>query len=88
MVGAQRLLADGERSLVERLGFGVAALGREEYGQVVEHHAHVGVIGAQRLLADAEGAPVERLRVGVAALLAMQPGQVVERGAQPRMGGA
>ena len=69
MVGAQRLLADGERALVERLGLGVAALGAIELGQVVERGADIGVVGAQRLLADGERALVERLGLGVAALV-------------------
>ena len=68
VVGAQRLLADGERALVERLGLGVAALGAVERGQVVERGADIGVVGAQRLLADGERALVERLGLGVAAL--------------------
>ena len=54
VVGAQRLLADGERALVERLGLGVAALVAVQRGQVVERGADIGVVGAQRLLADGE----------------------------------
>ena len=79
VLGPQRLLADGEAALEERLGLGVAALVLVQPGQVVERGAHVGVVGPQRLLADGEAALVERLGLGVAALGPVQPGQVVER---------
>ena len=36
LVGAERVFADGEGTLEERLGFGVAALSYVERGQVVE----------------------------------------------------
>ena len=75
MVGAQRLLPDRQRALVERLGLGVAALRVVEYGQVVEARGDVGVVGSQRLLPDRQRALVERLGLGVAALvLVKRPG--------------
>ena len=56
MLGAQRLLADRERPLVERLGLGVGTGGVVEIGEVVERGGGVGVLGAQRLLRDRERA--------------------------------
>jgi len=68
VIGAQRLLADGEAALIQRLGLGVAALGTVQPGQVVERGTDGGVVGAQRLLADGEAALIQRLGLGVAAL--------------------
>ena len=68
MLGAERLLPDRERALIERLGLGVAALGIVEHGQVVEARRHLGMLGAERLLPNGERALIERLGLGVAAL--------------------
>ena len=69
MLGAERLLADGERALVERLGLRVGAGGLIQHGEIVERAGGVGMLGAERLLADGERALVERLglRVGAGA---------------------
>ena len=61
MLGAERLLADRDGALEERLGLGVAAGGLVELGEVVEPAGEVGVLGAERLLADRDGALEERL---------------------------
>ena len=68
MLGAEHLLADGERALVERLGLRVGAGGAVELGEMVERAGSVGMLGAERLLSDGERALVERLslRVGAA----------------------
>ena len=78
MVGAQCLLRDRKRALVERLGLGVAALGCIEQRQVVERGTDVRVVRAERLLADGERALVERLGLGVAALFAIELGEPIE----------
>ena len=65
MVRAERLLADRQRALVERLGLGVLALAWYSDGQVVEGRGHVGMVRAERLLADRQRALVERLGLGV-----------------------
>ena len=67
MVGAERLLADGQGALVERLGLGVVAHRLVQPRQVVEAGGGVGMLGAERLLADGQGAPVERLGLRVVA---------------------
>ena len=67
MVGAERLLADGQGALEERLGLGVVALRTVQLRQVVEAGGGVGMVGAERLLADGQGALVERLGLGVLA---------------------
>ena len=49
VVGAQRLLGDGEAAFVQRLGLGVAVLGAIQLGEVVEAGADIGVVGAKSL---------------------------------------
>ena len=61
-------LVNSQRTLIERFGLGVAALGDVKGGQIVERQGHIGMIGAERLLADRQRALVERLGLGVAAL--------------------
>jgi hypothetical protein len=67
MLWAQRLLADRQSALVERLGLGVAAGGPVELGEAVKAPGDIGVLSAQRLLMDGESALVERLGLGQAA---------------------
>jgi hypothetical protein len=71
VVGAERLLVDSERALVERL-----ALCAIEQGEVVEGCPDGGVLGAERLLKNGQRAFVERLGLGVAALGAIELGDV------------
>ena len=78
MVFAERLLADRQRALVERLGVGVLALLLVHDGQVVEGRGHIGVVCAERLLVDRQRALVEPLGVGVFTLLRVHDGQVVK----------
>jgi hypothetical protein len=61
MVGTERLLVDGQRAFVERLGVGVATLLSVELSQVVEARRDLGMIGTERLLVDGQRAFVERL---------------------------
>ena len=74
MVGTQRLLEDGQAALVQRLGFGVAALVAMELSQVVERYSDIGVVGSQRLLQDRDRALQQRLGLGGAVLVAIQHG--------------
>ena len=53
MLGAERLLADRQRALVERLGLRVGAGGLVQRGEIVERGGGVGMLGAERLLAIA-----------------------------------
>ena len=62
MLGAEGLLADGERALEQRLGLGVAAGVSVEQAQVVERGGEVGMLGAEGPLADGERAPVAAAR--------------------------
>jgi len=62
MVGAEGLLHDRQRALVERLRLGVLTLGIVERGQVVQARRHIGMIwpnvllrDLQRLLRDDDG---------------------------------
>ena len=68
MLGAQRLLPDGERPLVERLGLRIGARGSVEHGEIVEARGRVGMLGAQRLLPDGERPLIERLGLRIGAL--------------------
>jgi hypothetical protein len=47
VVGAERLLVDRECALVQRLGFGVAALVAIELGEVVEFCTDLRVMGTE-----------------------------------------
>ena len=94
MLGTERLLPDGERALIERLGLRVLALGMVEQRQVVEARGHIGMLGAEGLLPDGERALIERLGLRVLALGMVERRQVVEarghigdvrgRGSSPR----
>src|SRR6202023_2233452 len=55
LVGAERVFADGEGTLEERLGLRVPALREIEPREVVEARAHIRVVGAERLFVDGEG---------------------------------
>ena len=79
MVGTERLLADRQRALVERLGLGVAALVLVQLRQIVQAVATSGMVGTERLLVDRQRALVERLGLGVAALVAVEHSQIVQR---------
>ena len=70
MVGPQRFVLDGEGSLVQRLGFPVAALVPVEQRQVVEAFGSVRVLRPRRLFANGEGALAQRrgFRVARAAI--------------------
>ena len=86
MLGPQRLLADGEAALEERLGLGVAALGLVKQGEVVERRLPVMVCsGPSAFSRMARLRLYKRLGLGVAALLLVQPGQVVERRGDSRV---
>ena len=52
MVGSERLLVDRQRSLVERLGVGVATVTHVEHSQVVQRSRDVGMVGAEHLFFD------------------------------------
>ncbi len=52
VVGPQRLLADAEDTLVQRLGLGVAALAPVQHGEIVQRDADFGVFGAEGLLCE------------------------------------
>ena len=78
MFGAERLLADRQRPLVERPRAGEVALGLKQDGEVVEARGGVGMLGSERLLADRQRSLVERPRAGEVALVLKQEGEVVE----------
>ncbi len=52
MVGAESLLCDPQRALLERFGLGVGAHILVEHGEVVQARRGVGMVGAECLLAD------------------------------------
>jgi hypothetical protein len=61
MAATERFFADRQRSLLERLGVGVAALVVVEQSQVVERCRDVGMVGTMRFLEDRQRSLVERL---------------------------
>jgi hypothetical protein len=62
VVGAKRLLADGQRALEERPRRGEFALCVKQLGEVVEAPCCIGMFGAEHFLADCYRAPEERPR--------------------------
>jgi ABC transporter substrate binding protein len=56
MLGAERLLADGQRALVERPCPGKVALVAKQGGEVVEAPPRTGMLGAKHFLADGQRA--------------------------------
>src|SRR5271165_988375 len=77
MLGAERLLVDRQRPLVERPSAGEVALGLKQIGEVVEARRGIGMLGAERLLADRRRPLEERPRAGQVALGVKQKGEVV-----------
>jgi hypothetical protein len=69
MTGSQRLLADGQRAPVERLGLRVAVELVVEVGERIERRDDAGVIAAAGLFAGGERAFRERNSIGVPAVL-------------------
>ena len=78
MLGAERLLVDRQRALVERPRRRQVALVLQQGGEVVEARRGVGMLGAEHLLADRQRALVERPRRRQVALVLQQAGEVVE----------
>jgi hypothetical protein len=78
MLGAEHLLADRQRALVERPAGGEVALGLEQAGEVGKARRRVGVLGSPHLLADCQGALAERPGGGEVALGLEQIGEVRE----------
>lgn len=77
---AERGFPDLERTAVEGLGLGVAALPAVEQGQVAQAVADGRMIGAEGLPADLERALVEGLRLAVSTLVAVDAGQSQQLG--------
>ena len=63
MLGAERLLVDRQRALIERPCPGQVALGPKQLGEVVDTRRRIGMFGAERLLADRQRALFERPRL-------------------------
>ena len=75
----ERLFADIEGALQQRLGLGVAALQAIQITKVIEHPGNVGVIGTERLLIDGKGARQLRLGLTVPTLGTVEHAKAVER---------
>src|SRR6266446_6113625 len=78
MFGAERLLANAERLLEERLGLLILSLGTVKHAQVIEAFGSRGMFRPQYLFADGQGFPVEPFRLLVVALETREQSQGVE----------
>ena len=78
MLGAERLLVDRQRALVEGPRRRQVALVLQQHGEVVEARRRIGMLGAERLLADRQRALEEGPRRRQVALVLQQHGEVVE----------
>src|SRR5215470_9328045 len=65
VLGPQRLLADGQAALIERLGLGIAALVSVQRSQVVERGTGLEVLGSKRLLSHSQYTFGDLSRLGV-----------------------
>ncbi len=74
VIGAKRLLPDGQRALVKRSGSLTGALGLIETGEVVQRLRGIGVIGAERLLPDGQCALEKRSGALIGALGEIESG--------------
>jgi hypothetical protein len=72
------LLADPERFLKQRFGFGVLAHCLVQCGQVIEAKRRLGMFWRKNLPPDPERFLVERFGFGVLARRPIQQGQVIE----------
>src|ERR1700738_2052715 len=79
MIAPERLLVNRQRTLVERLGVGVAALVVIEQRQIVQRRRDLGMIAPECLLVNGQRTLVQRLGVGVAGFAAIQLSQIVQR---------
>jgi hypothetical protein len=72
MLGAEHLLVDRQRALVERSRRRQIALGLKQEGEVVEARRRIGMLGAEHLLPDRQCALEERPRPRQVALVLKQ----------------
>jgi hypothetical protein len=79
MIGTERLLVDLQRSFIEWLGLGVAALVVVESSQVEKRLCDITMVGTERFLANRQRSLIERLRIDVAALRQVERSEFVER---------
>ena len=79
MIAPERLFPNGQRTLVQRLGVGVAALAAIQRSQIVQRRCDIGMIAPERLFPNGQRTLVQRLGVGVAALAVIQQSQIVQR---------
>jgi hypothetical protein len=68
MLGAERVLADRKRALVERPRRREVALDLKQDGEVVEARRRIGMLGAERLVVNRQRALEERPRSRTAKL--------------------
>jgi hypothetical protein len=68
MVRPQDTLADGQGTLMERLGLTVATLVTVDLGQVIAAGGGVGMVRPQDTLTNGQGTLMERLGLTVATL--------------------
>jgi hypothetical protein len=77
MLGAEHLLVDRQRALVERPRSPKVTLIRQQAGEVVEACRRTGVLGAEHLLVDRQRAFEQRFGLRKLALIPQQDGEVV-----------
>src|ERR1700738_4957383 len=79
MFAPERLFPNGQRTLVQRLGLGVAAFVVIEQSQTVQRSCDIGMIAPERLFPNGQRTLVQRPGLGVAALAVIEPSQIVQR---------
>src|SRR5262245_31898215 len=77
MLGPERFLADGERSLIERLGLLISPLRIVECCQIVEALSRIGMFGPEPFFADGKSPLKERLGFGILSSLGKVPSRSI-----------
>ena len=77
VIGAKRVLFDGQRAFQHEFGVRVTALRKVESAEVVQSVGEIGVIGTERLLVDQCGTTVQQLGDLVLAFRTIDLGEVV-----------
>jgi len=85
MVLSERVLKNAEPALMERLGFGVAALLLIKQSKIVQRQSEGGMIATESFLDNGQGSLQKRLGVRVASLIAVVQPEMVEGFSDLRM---
>src|SRR5262245_18527799 len=85
MAGIERSFKDSQRSLVKRLGLGIASLWAIDFSQIVKRRRNGRTVGSIGRLPYCQRSLVKRFDVGIASLRALEHSEAAERERNIRM---